>query len=198
MESKPSEFITVPRSRKLARRRFLGGSDARIITSADEAPVMRRLRHEQNIQCLGITPGNPLRTCAHVAKSATAQTPRLRLIGRPDSRSGHRRQQAAENFTAFMTAIRRFMKAYAILWRTLHARFSEYAVDQANRVLVSRIAAHLDIRDRVSMKTGRLSQVPNRPIQRSTRHPDLCTCATVTSDKVTAMITMSPNQRGIQ
>jgi hypothetical protein len=134
---------------------------------------MRRLRHEQNIQCLGITPGNPLRTCAHVAKSATAQTPRLRLIGRPDSRSGHRRQQTAENFTAFMTAIRRFMKAYAILWRKLHARFSEYAVDQANRVLVSRIAT-IDILERISMKAGRLSQAPNRQIEPSMRHANLC------------------------
>jgi hypothetical protein len=193
MESKPSELITVPRSRNPARRRFLGGSDARIITSADEAAVMRRLRHEQNIECLAITTGNPLRTCALAAKSSTAQTPRLRLIGRPGSRSGYRRQQTAENFTTFMTATRRFRKAYAILWRELYARFSEYAVDQANRVLISRVATDLDIRDRVSMKDGRLSQVPNRP-----RHPDLCTCATVTSDKVTAMITMSPNQRGIQ
>jgi hypothetical protein len=174
MESKPSELITVPRSRKLARHRFLGGSDARIITSADEAPVMRRLRHEQNIECLAITTGNPLRTCAHVAKSATAQTPRLRLIGRPDSRSGHRRQQTAENFTAFMTAIRRFMKAYAILWRKLLARFSEYAVDQANRVLISRVTTDLDILERISMKDGRLSQVPNRQIERSTRHANLC------------------------
>jgi hypothetical protein len=136
---------------------------------------MRRLRHEQNIQCLGITPGNPLRTCAHVAKSATAQTPRLRLIGRPDSRSGHRRQQTAENFTAFMTAIRRFVKAHAIpiLRRKLHARFSEYAVDQANRVLVSRIAT-VDILERISMKAGRLSQVPSRQIEPSMRHANLC------------------------
>ena len=170
MERKPSELITVPRSRKLARRRFLGGSDARIITSADEAPVMRRLRHEQNN---GITTGNPLRTCVHVAKSSTAQTPRLRLIGRQDSRSGHRRQQTAENFTTFMTAVRRFRKAYAILWRKLYAHFSEYAVDQANQVLVSRIAT-LDILERISMKAGRLSQVPNRQIERSTRHANLC------------------------
>jgi hypothetical protein len=174
MESKPSELITIPRSRKLARRRFLGGSDARIITSADEAPVMRRLRHEQNIECLAITTGNPLRTCALVAKSSTAQTQRLRLIGRPDSRSGYRRQQTAENFTTFMTTIRRFRKAYAILWRKLYARFSEYAVDQANRVLISRVTTDLDIRDRVSMKDGRLSQVPNRQIERSTRHANLC------------------------
>ena len=176
MESKPSEFITVPRSRKLARRQFLGGSDARIITSADEAPVMRRPRHEQNIQCLDIITGNPVRTCALVAKSSTAQTPRLRLIGRPDSRSGYRRQQTAENFTTVITAIRRFRRVYAVLWRKLYARFSEHTFDQGNRVLVSRVATHLDILDRISMKTGRLSQVTNRQIERSTGHPNLCAC----------------------
>jgi hypothetical protein len=182
MECKPSELITVPRSRKLARRRFLGGSEARIITSADEALVMRRLWHEQNIQCLGITTGNPPRTRAHVAKPSTAHTPRLRLIGRYHSRSGHRQQQIAENFTAFMTATRRFMKVYAILWRKLHARFSEHAFDQANRVLVSRVAT-LDILEPISMKTGRLSQVPNRQIERSARHPILCACQQVRNAK---------------
>jgi hypothetical protein len=174
MESNPSEFITVPRSRKLARRRFLGGSDAGIITSVDEAPVMRRPRHEQNIQCLDIITGNPVRTCALVAKSSTAQTPRLRLIGRPDSRSGYRRQQTAENFTTVITAIRMFWRVYAVLWRKLYARFSEYALDQADRVLISRVATDLDILERISMKDGRRSQVPNRQIEHSTRRANLC------------------------
>ena len=103
-----------------------------------------------------------------------------------------------------MSGIRRLLKAYAILWQKLYACFSEHTFDQGNQVLVSRVAAHLDIRDRVSMKTGRLSQVPNRPIQRSTRHPDLCTChrhEAVPLSHVTKshlMITMSPNQWGIQ
>jgi hypothetical protein len=54
------------------------------------------------------------------------------------------------------------------------------------------------------MKTGRLSQIPNRPIQRSTRHPSLCTChrqeAVLLSHVTTShlMITTSPNQWGIQ
>ena len=166
MESKPSELITVPRSRKLARRRFPGGSDARIITIADGAPVMRRLWHEQNIQCLDVITGNPPRTHAHVAKSSTAQTPRLRLIGRQHSRSGDRQQQTVENYTVFLTTIRRFVKAYAILLRKLHARFSEHTFDQANLVPVSRVATHLVIHDRVLMQTGRLNQVPNHPIER--------------------------------
>jgi hypothetical protein len=171
MESTLNQLITVPRSRK-AQRRFLGGSDERIITSADEAPVTR-LRHEQNIQCLGITTVNPLRTRAHVAKSATVQTPRAGLIGRPDSRSGHRRQQTAENFTGFMTAIRMLMKAYAILWRKLHAHFSEYAMNRANPVLVSQIAT-VDILERISTKAGRLSELPNGQIKASVRHANLC------------------------
>jgi hypothetical protein len=191
MESKPSELITVPRSRKLARRQFLGGSDPRIITSAAEAAVMRRRRqHEQNIQCLGVVNGNAPRTPAHAAKSPAAQTPRLMRIGRHHSRSGHRQQQIAENLTAFMTAIQRFMKAYAILCQKLYARFSENDFDQANRVLVSRVAT-LNNFDRISMKTGRLSQVPNRPIDRSTRHPDLCACQQARNAK-------QPNQGRIQ
>jgi hypothetical protein len=112
--------------------------------------------------------------------------------------ASHEQGQTAAKLTTFATGIRSFIKAYTILWQKLYTRFSEHTFHQGNRVLGSRVATDLDIRDRVSMKTGRLSQAPNRPIQRSTRHQDLCTCATVTSDKVTAMITMSPNQRGIQ
>ena len=64
------------------------------------------------------------------------------------------------------------MKAYAILWQKLHARFSEHAFNQGNRVLGSRVGTDLDVGDRVSMQTDRLTQVPNRPIQRSARHPN--------------------------
>ena len=164
----------------LSRRRFIGGSDARVIMSGDEAALIR-LWHEQNVQMksqrsLGVTTGDPRHTRAHAAKSSTAQAQCLRPIGRKYSRASHRQRQTAAKLTTFMTGIRRFMKAYAILWQKLYARFSEHTFDQGNRVLVSRVATHLDIRDRVSMKTGRLSQVPNRPIERSTRHPNLCAC----------------------
>ena len=184
MEVRISDRITVPRSRKPDCRQFIGGSDARIVISLDEAAL------------IGPWTGDHSR--AHAAKSSTAQAQFLRPIRGKYSRASHRQRQSAAKLTTFMTGIRSFMKAYAILWQKLYARFSEHAFDRGNRVLVSRIATDLDIRDRVSMKTGRLSQVPNRPIQRSTRHPDLRTCATVTSNKVTAMITMSSNQRGIQ
>jgi hypothetical protein len=56
----------------------------------------------------------------------------------------------------FVTSVGGFMKAYAILWQKFYARFSEHTFDQRNRVLASRVATHLDIRDRVSMKTGNL------------------------------------------
>jgi hypothetical protein len=197
MESKPSELITVPRSRKLARRRFPGGSDAWIITIADGAPVMRRLWHDQNIQCLDVITGNPPRTHAHVAKSSTAQTPRLRLIGRQHSRSGDRQQQTVENYTGFLTTIRRFVKAYAILLRKL-ARFSEHTFDQANLVPVSRVATHLVIHDRVLMRTGRLNQVPNRGPSDLVQLPQARKCAQLTYDKVTTTFAKSPNQGGIQ
>jgi hypothetical protein len=175
MGSEPSELITVPKSRKLVRHRFLGGSNARTITSVDEAAMMRRLSHEQNIQCLNVIIGNPPRTRAHTAKSSKAQAHCLLPIGRRYSRARHRERQTAANLTAFMAGIRRFMKVYAVLWQKLHARFSEHSFDQANRVPGSHVATHLDVCDRVPMKTGHLSQVSHRQIERST-YPNLCAC----------------------
>jgi hypothetical protein len=147
--------------------------------SGDEVALIR-LSHERNVQiksqrslCV-IT--EDLRHSRRAAKSSKPQAQSSRPIGRKYSRASHRQRQPAANLTTFMTGIRRFMEAYAILGQKLYARFSAHTFDQGNRVLVSRIATDLDICDRISMKTGRLSQVPNRPIQRSTRHPDLCTC----------------------
>jgi hypothetical protein len=146
------------------RCHFLSGSDARAVIRMDEAALTRR-------------PWTGDHSRAHAAKSPTAQAQFLRPFRAKYSRAASQRQwQTAAKLTTFMTGIRIFMKTYAVLWQKLYARFSEHTFDQGNRVLVSRVATDLDIRDRVSMKTGRLSQVPNRPIQRSTRHPDLCTC----------------------
>ena len=118
-------------SREARRANFFGGSDARIIMSADEGALIR-LSHEQNVQMksqrsLDVTTGNPPRTRAHAAKSSTAQAHCLLPIGRKYSRARHRERQTAANLTAFMTGIRRFMKVYAILWQKLHARFSEHS-----------------------------------------------------------------------
>ena len=162
MKINQTDLITVPRSRKPGHCQFIGGSDARIIISLDEAALIR------------LWTGDP--SPARAAKSPTAQAQLLRPIRGKSSRASHKQRQTAAKSMTLMTGIRRFMKAYAILWQKLYARFSEHTFDQGNRVLVSRVATDLDIRDRVSMKTGRLSQVPNRQIERSTRHPNLCAC----------------------
>jgi hypothetical protein len=186
----------------LSRRRFIGGSDDRVILSGEEAALVR-LWHEQNVQMksqrsLGVITDDPRHTRGHAARSSTAQAEHLR--GKYSRASSQRQRQIAAKLTTFMTGIRNFMKAYAILGQKLYTRFSKHTFNQGGRVLVSCVATNLDIRNRVSMKTGRLSQIPNRPIQRSTRHPDLCTChrhETVPTSHVTksqSMITTSPNQ----
>jgi hypothetical protein len=200
------------KSQSLTRKRcprahFFSGSEARIIMSGEGVALIRSW-HEQNAQMksqrsFGVITGDSRPTRAHAAQSSTAQTQFLRPFRSKYSRAGHRQRQASANLATFMN-IRRFIKTYAILWQKVYARFSENTFDQGNRVLGSRVATDLDIRDRVSMKTGRLSQVPNRPIQRSTRHPSLCTChkqkAVPLSHVTTShlMITTSPNQWGIQ
>ena len=189
MKFKQTDLVTVPRSRKPGHCHFIGGSDARMIISLDEAALIR------------LWTGGP--SGAHAAKSPT-QALLLRPIRGKSSRASHKQRQTTTKLPTLMSGIRRLLKAYAVLWQKLYARFSEHTFDQGNRVLVSRVATDLDIRDRISMKTGRLGQVPNRPIQRSTRHPNLCAChghETVLLSHVTRshlMITMSPNQRGIQ
>jgi hypothetical protein len=167
----------------------LGGPDARVIMSLDEAALIRRLWTGDH-------------SCAHAAKSPTAPVLLLRPIRGKYSRASNRQRRTAPKLTTFVTAVRRFMKAYAILWQKLRARFSEHALEQGNRVPVFRVATRLVIHDPVSMQTGRLSQVPNRPIQRTT--PSLCTChrqeAVPLSHVTTShlVITTSPNQWGIQ
>ena len=124
----------------------------------------------------------------------------MRPIRGKYSRASHKQRQAATKLTTFMTGIRSFMKACAILWQKLYARFSEHTFDQGNRALVSRVATHLDIPDRVSMRSPWPGPEP------SIQHSDtirICALvaaerATVTCDQVTPMITMSPNQWGIQ
>ena len=149
------------------------------IMGSDERALVR-LFHKQNAQMksersLCFVIGDRRHTGGHAAKSPTPQAELLRPIEHQhSSRASHRQQKEPAKLTTFVTGIRRFMKAYAILWQKLHARFSDHTLDQGNRVLVSRVATHLDAGDRVSMQTGRLSQILNRPIQRSTRHPNLC------------------------
>jgi hypothetical protein len=102
------------------------------------------------------------------AQSPTAQAPLSRPNRGKSSRASPKQRRTAAKLPTLMIGIWRLLKAYAVLWQRLYACFSGYTFDQ------SRVAAHLDIRDRVSMKTRRLSQVPNRQIERSTRHPNSC------------------------
>jgi hypothetical protein len=146
--------------------------------SGDAAAPIRPWR-KQNIRtksqrCLVVPRGDMRQTLAHAAKSSKPQTQYSRPIGRNRRRAGNRQRQIAAKLVTFLTGIRRLINANAILWQKLYACFSEHNFDQGNRVLVHRVATDLDIRDRVSMKTGRLSQVPNRQIERSARHPNLC------------------------
>ena len=162
MKINETDLITVPRSRKPGHYQFIGASDARIINSLDEAALIR------------LWTGDP--SPARAAKSLTARAQFLRPIRGKSSRASREQRQAAAKSMILTTGIRGFMKACAILSQKLYARFSENTFDQGDPVRVSRVATDLDICDRVSMKTGRPSQVPNRQIERSTRHPNLCAC----------------------
>jgi hypothetical protein len=145
-------------------RSFIRDSDARNTVGGEEAA-----RHYQNPQMnslssLGITAGD-LRCSAHAAESSMAQAQCVRPIRAKYSRASHRKRQPAANLTTLMTGVWRLMKAYAILWQKLYARFSERIFDQGHRVLASGGATRLDVGDRVSMQTGRLSRIPSRPTQ---------------------------------
>jgi hypothetical protein len=188
------------------RSDFIGGSNARTITAFDEG-ALTRLSHEQNAQTkskrsVWVITGDPRHTRAHAAKSSTTQAHFLLPIGRKYSRARHRERQTAANLAAFMAGIRRFMKACAILWQKIYACVSEHSFDQANRVPGSHVATHLNIRGRASMKTGRLSQVPNRPIQRSARsevvHLSQERIVDIACEKVRTIIALSSNQGGTE
>ena len=140
--------VTTVHSINPNRCRFIGGSDARIIMSRDEAARIQLWTDDHSR--------------VPAAKSPTAQAQFLRPIRGKYSRASHKQRQAAAKSTTFMTGIRAFMKACAILWQKLYAHFSGHTFDQGNRALGSRVATHLDVPDCVSMKTGRLGQVPNR------------------------------------
>ena len=162
MKINQTDLITVPRSRKPGHCQFIGASDARIINSSDEAALIR------------LWTGDP--SHARAAKSLTAQALRLRPIRDKYSRASHGQRQTATRLTTFMTGIRCFMKAYAILWQKLYARFSERTFHQGNRVLGSRVATDLDIRDRVWMKTVALVRSRIVKLSAARAHPNLCAC----------------------
>ena len=200
MEANVAKFTAVVKRMRADHRRLVNGSHAGVIMGSEGALI--RPSHEQHVQMksqrsLGVITGDPSRTGAHADKSSTAQTPRLRPIERQHSRARHRQRQTAAKLTAFMTAIRRFMKAYAIPWQKLYARFSEHAFGQGNQILVSRVATHLDIRDRVSIEDRSPSPRP-RTVQLSAGHPTWCSChghESVPTSHVTKPQPLSPRRR---
>jgi hypothetical protein len=181
-------YVTTVHSINPNRCRFIGGSDARIIVSRDEAARIQLWTDDHSR--------------VPAAKSPTAQAQFLRPIRGKYSRASHKQRQGAAKSTTFMTGIRAFMKACAILWQKFYVCLSEIGFRQGNRLLDFRVATHLGIRDRVSMKTGRLGQVQNRPIERGpsdlVQLPRARKCAHLTCDKVTTIFTTSRNQGGIQ
>jgi hypothetical protein len=191
-----------PRKNRFTHRRFIDGSDARAIMSADERGVIG-LSGAQNFQMKSqrsprvITRG-PRHSPPQASKSSTAQAQCPRAIGRNRRRAGNRQRQTAGKLVTFLTGIRGLVNANAILWQKLYARFSEHTFDQGNRVPVSRVATQLNVRDRVSTQTGCLSQVPNRPIERGPSDLVQLPRAQLTCDKVTTTFATSPNQGGIQ
>jgi hypothetical protein len=162
-----------------ARRHLMAALDARIVISGGKAALIR-LSLEQNVQmksqrCLEVTTGDTRRIRAHAAKPSTARAQFLGPIGRKCWRTNLRRRKPAGKLVTFMTGIRSFVKAYAFCGKNSAHPFRNHTFNQGNRALFSRVATHVDIGDRVSTKTGRHSQVPNRPIERSASHPN-CAC----------------------
>jgi hypothetical protein len=49
MEGKPSELITVPQSRKLARRKFFDGSNARMSEAGGSDPAVARAKRPNEV-----------------------------------------------------------------------------------------------------------------------------------------------------
>ena len=103
--------VTTVHSINPDRCRFIGGSDARIIMSRDGAARIQLWTDDHSR--------------VPAAKSPTAQAQFLRPIRGKSSRASHKQRQTAAKLTTFMTGIRAFMKACAILWQKLYARFSE-------------------------------------------------------------------------
>jgi hypothetical protein len=179
----------------------LSGSCARIFMSADEPAPIRHC-HEEKCplkpqKCLVIPVRDTRKTRADTAKASTAAAPRIRLAGCNSARTSHRQRQPAAKSRTFVTCIRSFVT----LWQKLLACFSEHTFDQRNRVLVSRVVTHPDVRDRVSVKIDRFRQVPNRLIQCSTRPSELVCLSqarlgNVACSKVAGQLPVSSNKGG--
>ena len=190
---RPSEKIM--KSQMHTRNFRTGGRFIGFARADSDKEALVPVSHERHVQMKSqrspcVITGDPGHSPPQVLKSSTAQGQCPRLIGRNRRRASNRQRQTAAKLVTFMAAIWRFMKAYTILWQKLYAWFSEHAFHQGNRVPGSHLAPQLNIPDRTSTQTGRLSQVLNRQIEPSTRDTNLCACR--------ARNAKQSNQGGIQ
>jgi hypothetical protein len=142
MEISLSDFATLPDTRSGNRRHFIGGSDARIIMSPDEAALIRlgKAKH---------TARPSRRICQTISSSngVAAEAP----SGLGVERSGQSRRFHSS----------RFAQAHSVSGEKLDAGASENTFDYCQRILVSHVAADLDVADCISVESGRAREVSN-------------------------------------
>jgi hypothetical protein len=142
MRIRLSDLTTAPRSTKPDRRLFIGGSDARINMSPDVAALIRPWKEKRTSRpsrriCQTISPSN----------GVAAEAP----SGLGLERSGQSRRFRSS----------RFAQAHSVSGEKLDAGASENTFDHCERILVSHVAADLDVADCVSVESGRAREVSN-------------------------------------
>jgi hypothetical protein len=120
------------------RRLFIGGSDARIIMSPDESALIRLWKEKR-----GEAEPEDLSTIW----SSTA-SPSRRRAGLVELSRQSRRFHSS-----------RFAQAHSVSGEKLDAGASESTFDYCQRILVSHVAADLDVADCISVESGRAREV---------------------------------------
>jgi hypothetical protein len=138
MKIKQTDLITVPLSRKPGHCHFLGGSDARVSISLDEGCRDPTTADRRSQPC-------SRRQIANGAGSALAAPSGQALASYYPETTADRCKTT--DFHEWYPELHESVRHSAA--KTLR-RFSEHTFDQGNRVLVSRVATDLDIRDRIS------------------------------------------------
>ncbi len=161
-----SDVLITPNS--VDRRRFIGGSDARVITGDDDEAALLRLWREKRGE---VEPedlsGNLIVQLGVVTHRFERDTERRAL------------RTACKRLLVIFDC-RRFPEAHpgpsSVLVDELDAGTSQHRLDCSERCCIACIPADLDISDRVPMEAGCFREVPHSPIQRCSSHSYLCTC----------------------
>ena len=124
-----------------SRRLFIGGSEARIIMSPDEAALIRLWNEKR-----GEVEPEDLSTIL-VVNGVAAEA----LSGLGVELSGQSRRFHSS----------RFAQAHSVSGEKLDAGASENTFDYCQRILVSHVAADLDVADCISVESGRAREVSN-------------------------------------